>query len=146
MRIIIPGGSGQVGHILARHFHAGGHEVTVLSRHPQPEPWRVVSWDGVNRGAWTEHLESSDVLINLAGRSVNCRYYAANRRAILDSRVQSTRLLSDVVAALKHPPPIWLNASTATIYRHALDRPMDETTGELGGNEPGAPDTYPNSF
>jgi uncharacterized protein (TIGR01777 family) len=59
-----------------------------------------------------------------------------------DSRIVSTRLLNEVIAALKHPPRLWLNASTATIYRHALDRPMDEMTGELGGNEPGAPDTW----
>jgi uncharacterized protein (TIGR01777 family) len=87
-------------------------------------------------------LEGSDVCINLAGRSVNCRYNAANRRLILESRVRSTRLLNGVLASLKHPPPLWINAGTATIYRHALDRVMDEATGELGGNEPGAPDTW----
>ena len=59
-----------------------------------------------------------------------------------DSRIVSTTLLNDAIASLKHPPRLWLNASTATIYRHALDRPMDEMTGELGGNEPGAPDTW----
>ncbi len=82
------------------------------------------------------------VCINLTGRSVNCRYGAANRRDILDSRVDSTRLLNEVVAGLRTPPPLWINASTATIYRHALDRPMDESTGELGGDEPGAPETW----
>ena len=87
-------------------------------------------------------LEQSDVCINLAGRSVNCRYHEANRRSIYDSRILTTRLLNEVVASLKHPPPIWINASTATIYRHSLDRPMDEATGELGGNEKGAPDTW----
>ncbi len=89
-----------------------------------------------------EALEGSDACINLAGRSVNCRYGAANRQAIFDSRVQTTLLLHQAVAALRHPPRVWLNASTATIYRHALDRPMDEATGELGGNEPDAPDTW----
>jgi uncharacterized protein (TIGR01777 family) len=82
------------------------------------------------------------VCINLSGRSVNCRYNAANRRIIYESRVQSTRLLNHVVASLSPPPRIWINASTATIYRHALDRPMSEATGELGGNEPGAPNTW----
>src|SRR6267154_830726 len=142
MRIVIPGGAGQVGQILARHFHANNHNVTVLSRSPHPAPWRVITWDGLTPGPWVDELENTDVCINLAGRSVNCRYYPANRRAIFDSRVLSTQLLNKVIAGLNHPPTVWLNASTATIYRHALDRPMDEMTGELGGNEPGAPDTW----
>jgi uncharacterized protein (TIGR01777 family) len=87
-------------------------------------------------------LEQSDVCINLAGRSVNCRYGARNRRIIYESRVKSTHLLNQAIAALKQPPRVWVNASTATIYRHALDHPMDEANGELGGNEPGAPDTW----
>lgn len=142
MRIVIPGGSGQVGRILARHLLRSGHAVTVLSRAPRAAPWRVVVWDGVNPGDWIAELEDSDVCINLTGRSVNCRYNAENRRAILDSRIRSTLLLNDAIAGLSHPPRLWINASTATIYRHALDRPMDEATGELGGNEPGAPDTW----
>ena len=142
MKIVIPGGSGQVGHMLARHFHAHGDTVTLLSRNPKPAPWRSISWDGATPGAWIADLEQSDVCINLSGRSVNCRYTAANRRAIYDSRIQSTRLLNQVVASLQSAPRVWLNASTATIYRHALDRPMDEATGELGGGEPGAPDTW----
>ncbi|HXC96079.1 MAG TPA: TIGR01777 family oxidoreductase [Edaphobacter sp.] len=142
MKIVIPGGSGQVGQILARHFHTNGHEVTVFSRRPQTAPWRTVSWDGITPGPWVTELENSDVCINLAGRSVNCRYHKANRRAIFDSRVQSTNILNQVITQLHRPPRVWLNASTATIYRHSLDRPMDESTGELGGNEPGAPDTW----
>ncbi len=142
MRVVIPGGSGQVGQILARHFHAGGHQVTVLSRHPRVPPWRVVSWDGLTRGDWGDHLEGSDVCINLTGRSVNCRYTAANRRVIYESRIRSTQLLNGVIASLRRPPRLWINASTATIYRHALDRAMDEANGELGGDEAGAPDTW----
>jgi uncharacterized protein (TIGR01777 family) len=142
MRIVLPGGSGQVGHILARHFHAHGHTVTVLSRNVMKASWRVVAWDGRTRGAWVEELEGSDVCINLTGRNVNCRYTDENRREIYESRVISTQLLNEVIGSLKMPPPVWLNASTATIYRHALDRPMDEFTGELGGGEPGAPDTW----
>ena len=95
-----------------------------------------------SRPAPGSRLERSDVCINLAGRSVNCRYGAKNRRIILESRVKSTLLLNQVVAALKQPPRLWVNASTATIYRHALDRAMDEANGELGGNEPGAPDAW----
>jgi uncharacterized protein (TIGR01777 family) len=142
MRIVIPGGSGQVGRILARHFYSQGHVVTVLSRNPQPAPWRVVPWDGLTPGDWTGDLEQSDVCINLTGRNVNCRYTRSNRRSILESRVRSTRLLNDVIAGLNLPPRLWMNASTATIYRHAPDRPMDESTGELGGHEPGAPGTW----
>jgi uncharacterized protein len=143
MKLVIPGGSGQVGTLLARAFHAPGHSVTVFSRHPAPAPWRVAAWDGVTPGAWISYLEQSDICINLAGRNVNCRYTPANRRAIYDSRVQSTRLLNEVIASFSHGGPrLWINASTATIYRHALDRAMDETHGELGGNEPGAPDTW----
>jgi len=137
MKIVIPGGSGQVGRILARYFHAAGHEVTVLSRNPQPAQWRVASWDAAVR-----ELEGSDVCINLAGRSVNCRYHPANRRLMVESRVDTTRALHEIIAALSHPPRVWLNASTATIYRHALDRAMDEVSGELGGDEAGAPEKW----
>jgi uncharacterized protein (TIGR01777 family) len=142
MKVVIPGGSGQVGTILARHFHRQGHSVTVLSRSPRAVPWRVVPWDAETEGPWTAALEASDICINLTGRSVDCRYHAENRRQMYDSRIVSTRLLNDVIASMNHPPRLWLNASTATIYRHALDRPMDEKTGELGGNEAGAPDTW----
>jgi uncharacterized protein (TIGR01777 family) len=142
MKIVIPGGSGQVGQILARHFHAHGHDVTVLSRNPHPAAWRVRPWDGASPGNWISALEGAGLCINLAGRSVNCRYNAANRRAIYDSRIHSTRLLNEVISTLANPPRLWINASTATIYRHALDRPMSEADGELGGNEPGAPDTW----
>ncbi len=141
-KIVLAGGTGQIGTILARHFHAQGDEVTVLGRHPVAVPWRVVIWDGRALGNWTEALEGSDVLINLAGRSVNCRYTKKNRREIIDSRVESTRILGVAVSQGSRPPSLWINASTATIYRHALDRPMDEATGELGGNEPDAPDTW----
>ena len=142
MKIVIPGGSGQIGRVLARHFHAQGHKVTVLSRQAARVPWRIVHWDGLTPGNWVDEIRSSDVCINLAGQSVNCRYHPANRRAILESRVVTTRLLNQAIASLPRPPRLWINASTATIYRHAIDRAMDESTGELGGSEPGAPDTW----
>jgi uncharacterized protein len=147
LRIVLPGGSGQVGQVLAHHFQAQGHHVTVLTRSPYTAEWQTVHWDGEHVGPWTESLEGADVCINLAGRSVNCRYHAANRRAIYDSRIGTTRLLGQVIAGLANPPQVWLNASTATIYRHSLDRPMDEANGELGGNElisprRHAPDTW----
>ena len=147
LRIVLPGGSGQVGRVLARYFQERGHHVTVLTRLPYAATWLTVHWDGTNPGPWTEYLEGADVCINLAGRSVNCRYHAANRTAIYHSRFDSTQLLGQVIAGLADPPKVWLNASTATIYRHALDRDMDEETGELGGHEligtrRRAPDTW----
>ncbi|MGA2672589.1 MAG: TIGR01777 family oxidoreductase [Terracidiphilus sp.] len=135
LRIVLPGGSGQVGQMLARHFQERGHHVTVLTRGPYTAPWQTVHWDGKHTGPWIETLEGADVCINLAGRSVNCRYNATNRAAIYNSRIGTTRLLHYAIARLENPPWVWLNASTATIYRHALDREMDEATGELGGNE-----------
>ena len=144
LRIVIPGGSGQVGRLLAGHFCAQGHAVTILTRRPRSkdQPWREVAWDGATRGPWIAELDGAEVCINLAGRSVNCRYHARNRREIYDSRMVPTRLLNEAIGGLKTPPRVWMNASTATIYRHSLDRPMTEATGELGGDEPGAPDTW----
>ena len=135
LRIVIPGGSGQLGQVLARHFQERGHHVTVLTRGPYTAPWQTVHWDGEEPGPWTQYLEDTDVCINLAGRSVNCRYNEPNRRSIYHSRIHTTCLLNRVIASLAAPPKVWLNASTATIYRHALDREMDEATGELGGHE-----------
>lgn len=143
MKIVIPGGSGQVGTVLARAFVADGHEVTLLSRHPRAtSPWRELAWDARTPGDWTASLENADVVINLAGRSVNCRYNAQNRREIMDSRVDSTRAIGNAIARAKNPPRLWLQASTATIYAHRYDAPNDEATGILGGAEKEAPDTW----
>ena len=142
MKIVIPGGSGQVGTLLAREFHGNGHEVMVLSRTPEAAPWRTAAWDAVTLGDWTQEVEGADAVINMAGRSVNCRYTPENRRLIIDSRVNSTRVVGTVIAAAKQPPKIWLQASTATIYAHRHDAANDEATGILGGDEPNAPDTW----
>jgi uncharacterized protein (TIGR01777 family) len=142
MKIVLPGGSGQVGTLLARAFAAGGHEVVVLSRRPAAAPWRVVAWDAATAGDWARELDGADAVINLAGRSVNCRYTAANRKAIIDSRVLSTRAVGDAIARCANPPRVWLQASTATIYAHRFDAAHDEATGYLGGSEPGAPETW----
>jgi len=144
MRILIPGGSGQVGQILARHLSSAGHVVTVLSRKPNftETAWQTLPWDGLNLGPWTAQLNRADAIIHLSGRSVNTRYTARHRREILDSRILSTRLIGRAIAQSPTPPAVWLNASTATIYRHALDRNQDELTGEQGGQEPFVPRSW----
>ena len=142
MRIVIPGGSGQVGTVLARAFHHEGHDVVVLSRRPGVQPWRVVAWDGQRLSAWRREIDGSDVVINLAGRSVNCRYTDVNRKEIMDSRISSARVVGEAIARAAKPPRVWLQASTATIYAHRYDRPNDEQTGMLGGNESAAPNTW----
>jgi uncharacterized protein len=142
MKIIIAGGTGQVGTILARAFHADAHEVVVLSRKPENAAWRVAVWDAETFGDWTSEIEGSDVVVNLAGRNVNCRYDAENRRQIMDSRVKSTKIVGEAIKSAKNPPKVWLQASTATIYAHRYDAPNDEITGIIGGSEPNAPDTW----
>ena len=142
MKIVIPGGTGQVGRVLARYFHEKGDEVTVLSRTNHKEPWLVVPWDGQTLDRWTTVIDGADVVINLAGRSVNCRYTPANRRSILLSRVESTKAIGQAIAQASRPPRIWLQASTATIYADRYDAPNDEFSGILGGNEKGTPDTW----
>jgi uncharacterized protein len=142
LRIVLAGGNGQVGNILARYFHAQGHSVVVLARKAYAAPWRVVQWDGVTLGDWARELKNARVVVNLAGRNVNCRYTAEHQREIMESRVLSTRVLGEAIGGLSAPPRVWLNSSTATIYRHAFDRPMDEATGEIGGNEADAPRSW----
>jgi hypothetical protein len=132
-RIVLAGGTGFLGDLLVRHFAARGDEVVVLTRRTGAVPGaRAVRWDARTPGRWTEELDGADALINLCGRSVNCRYHAANRREILDSRLAPTRVLGEAVFSCRRPPPVWLNAASATIYRHAEDRPMTEDGGEIG--------------
>ncbi|HEY4306048.1 MAG TPA: TIGR01777 family oxidoreductase [Gemmatimonadaceae bacterium] len=142
MRIILAGGTGQVGTLLARSFQADGHDVVVLSRQPHSAPWRVVSWDARTIGPWTSELERADVVINLAGRNVNCRYTDENRRAIMESRVDSAHVIGRALRECARPPKLWLQASTATIYAHRFDAPNDEASGIIGGNEPDAPASW----
>ena len=139
MKIVIPGGSGQVGMILRRALAAGGHDVVVLSRSPAAGE---VQWDGRALGPWAHELEGAAVVINLAGRSVNCRYTPANRRAIMESPVASTAVVGQAIAACTDPPRVWLQAGTATIYAHRYDAPNDEEHGILGGDEREVRDTW----
>jgi uncharacterized protein len=138
MKIVIPGGSGQVGQILAKALVARGDEVVVLSRGGAGHA-RVVGWDGRTLGPWADEVDGADAVINLAGRSVNCRYTDANLKAMMDSRVDSTRAVGLAIEQAARPPRVWLQMSTATIYAHRFDAPNDEATGLLGGDEPDAP-------
>ena len=142
MKIVMPGGSGHVGTLLARAFTSAGNDVVVLSREPRTAPWRVDLWDGRTVGEWSKEIDGADVVINLAGRSVNCRYTPAHRAEILDSRVQSTRAVGNAIARSKRPPRVWLQASTAAIYAHRYDAANDEASGIIGGTEPNAPETW----
>lgn len=141
LKIVIPGGSGQVGSVLARAFRADGHEVVVISRNSRA-PGRVVMWDGKTIGAWANEIDGADVVINLAGHTVDCRYNRKNRNQMMNSRINSTGLVGEAIRIARRPPRIWLQASTATIYAHRYDAPNDETTGIIGGGEPNAPSTW----
>ncbi|MEU1317267.1 TIGR01777 family oxidoreductase [Streptomyces tibetensis] len=137
MKFVIPGGTGQVGTILRRELSAAGHDVVVLSRNPSGPG--EVHWDGATPGPWAAEVDGSDVVVNLAGRSVNCRYTPANLRQMMDSRVHSARAVGEAIAAAERPPRVWLQMSTATVYAHRADAANDEATGVIGGGESGVP-------
>ena len=141
-RLILAGGSGFLGRLLSRHCADLGRDVVVLTRAPKPaEPGvREIAWDGKTTGGWARELDGALALVNLAGRSVDCRYHSRNRRLILESRVDSTKVLGQAIAKCAHPPRIWLNASTATIYKHTFGPPWDES-GEIGAT-PEARDAF----
>lgn len=138
LKIVVPGGTGQLGHYLSRRFRAHGHQVVILSRACRTDP-EAVQWDGRTVGSWAEQIDGSDVVINLAGRSVNCRYTDANLHAMMASRVDSTRAVGFAIERATRPPKVWLQMSTATIYAHRYDAANDEATGIIGGDEPGVP-------
>ncbi|WUH99709.1 DUF1731 domain-containing protein [Spirillospora sp. NBC_00431] len=137
MKVVIPGGTGQVGAILDRALTAAHHDVVVLTRRPRRD--REIRWDGETPGPWVEAIDGSDLVINLAGRSVSCRYTPASLQAMMDSRVRSTEVVGEAIAAAARPPRVWMQMSTATIYAHRFDAPNDEATGVIGGAEPGVP-------
>lgn len=141
-RIILAGGSGFLGQILRGHFLKHGCEVVVLTRSPGKanDTARECFWDGRTLAGWSRELDGADVLINLAGRSVDCRYHARNRRLMMDSRVESTRVLGEAIARCANPPRVWLNSSTATIYKHTFGPAWDEN-GQIGAT-PEAQDAF----
>ncbi|WP_046175295.1 TIGR01777 family oxidoreductase [Domibacillus indicus] len=124
-KVVLAGGTGFIGHYFKSKFEKIGYEVHIISRQ---SPY--ISWDDQN--GIKEALEGAELLVNLAGKSVNCRYNEKNKQEIMNSRVQTTTLLGESVLACKNPPKAWMNSSTATIYRHSEDRPMTEETGEIG--------------
>ncbi|GAA3010671.1 TIGR01777 family oxidoreductase [Streptomyces lactacystinicus] len=144
MKVVIPGGSGALGALLDRSLTAAGHEVVVLSRRPAGP--RQVGWDGRTLGTWAAEIDGADVVLNLAGSSINCRYTETNRQEMMDSRVRSTRVVGEAVAAARRPPASWLQMSTATVYAHRHDAPNDERDGLIGGSEPDAPPAWRHSI
>lgn len=135
-KIVIAGGSGFLGQELANYFTALQDEVIILSRGQSRSEHGVqyVQWDARTNGSWIEVLEGADILINLTGKSVDCRYTENNKNEIIRSRVDSSKILGQVVEKLSSPPKLWMNASTATIYRHSEDKMMTEADGEIGSD------------
>ncbi|MBM6616706.1 TIGR01777 family oxidoreductase [Bacillus suaedaesalsae] len=124
-KVVLAGGTGFIGQYFEREFSRLGYEVKIISRQPQHIPWD-------DEKAITNALEKAEILINLAGKSVNCRYNDQNKKEIMNSRTETTTILGNAIQACQHPPQLWVNSSTATIYRHAEDRPMTEEQGEIG--------------
>ena len=147
MKIILAGGSGQVGRMLLRTWSHAAHDCVVLTRHPSPNPVaRTVAWDGCTLGPWATELDGADLVVNLAGHSVNCRYTEANLELMMRSRIESTRVIGQAISLARRPPQLWLQAGTATIYAHRHDAANDETTGLIGGAEPGVPAPWKRSI
>jgi uncharacterized protein (TIGR01777 family) len=133
-KIILAGGNGYMGQVFASYYKDRVEDVIILSRTPKAADGniRTLIWDGRKPGDWAAELEGAEMLINLCGKNVNCRYTDKNRAEIFSSRLEPTKLLGDVVAGLANPPALWINIASATIYRHAEDRPQDEETGDIG--------------
>lgn len=132
--VVIIGANGFLGRYLCRHFARNGREVVAIARNRKgwSRDGMFLEWDGESVGPWAYALEGAELVINLAGRSVNCRYNPDNRAGILQSRVNSTATVGRAIAGCKVPPKLWINASTATWYRHAEDGPQNEWEGEAG--------------
>lgn len=133
-KLIIAGGTGFLGQACIDYFTSKFDTIVVLTRKTQSSTGMIeyVSWDAKTLGPWQEYFNDADVLINMTGRSVDCRYTDANKKVILDSRVDSTRILGEAIRLSQNPPKVWLNSSTATIYRDSLDMEMGEKHGEIG--------------
>lgn len=133
-KLIIAAGTGFLGKVITEYFKPKVETIIILTRGvaSQHENIAYVNWDAKTLGPWQEELEGADVLINMTGKSVDCRYHQKNKDLILNSRVNSTQILGKAIQACQNPPKVWINSSTATIYRHSLDKEMSEETGEIG--------------
>lgn len=135
-KIILAGGNGFLAKLLINKFLELNYKVVSLNRHraSMSGNFKEVLWDGKNTGSWTKELEGASVVINLVGRSVDCRYTEANKKEILNSRLHSTAVIGKAIQMAKNPPKLWINASSATIYRDSLEQEMDEFDGEIGND------------
>lgn len=133
-KIVIAGGTGFLGNVLTTYFQPKTEIIIVLTRGKSRVEHNIkyIHWDAKTLGDWKSELENADVLINMTGKSVDCRYHQKNKDLILSSRIKSTQVLGEAIQTCKHPPKVWLNSSTATIYRHSLIKEMDEIDGETG--------------
>ena len=128
--ITIAGGSGFLGKVLENHFSQSGNTIYILTRTPNRN--NDIYWNAKELDNWTDILEQTDILINLTGKSVDCRYTEANKKLIHDSRIDSTCILGKAVNNCKNPPEVWLNMSTSTIYEGSYSKEMTETNGDIG--------------
>ena len=135
-KLIIAAGTGFLGEVLINHFKVKFSEIVILTRGKSQkiDGIKYVNWNAKTFSGWETELENAEVLINLAGKSVDCRYTEKNKKEILLSRIQSTKILNKAILNCKNPPKHWLNSSTATIYRFSLDKQMDEINGEIGND------------
>ena len=135
-KLIIAAGTGFLGQVLIHHFKDKFDEIVILTRGKSQtiDGIKYVNWNARTFSGWEKELENVTVLINLAGKSVDCRYTKKNKKEILWSRIESTKILNKAVLNCKNPPKHWLNSSTATIYRFSLDKQMDEVDGEIGND------------
>jgi len=141
-RVILAGGSGFLGQLLAGYLQPRGWEPIVLTRSPSANArFREIAWNARTPGDWTESLDGAEAVINLAGRSVNCRFTPENKRLVMDSRVDSTRVIGEAITRCAQPPRTWLNASTATIYKHSTGIAHDEASTDFRPT-PEAKDEY----
>lgn len=129
-KILIAGGSGFLGKVLEAYFSKKGYKIIILTRSPKKE--NHILWDAETIGNWANELESTEILINLTGKSVDCRYTEKNKKLILNSRVKSTNILGQAINLCKKSPKVWLNASTATIYEYSLTKENSEESGKYG--------------
>jgi len=145
-KIILAGGTGFIGQEMTKYF-GKKNNIVILTRQVKNEKTnrndynslseddlknvRYVKWDGKTSGDWITELNDADLIVNLAGKSVNCRYNEKNKNEIFDSRTDAVKAIGEAIGKCNRPPSLWINASSATIYRHAEDRPQDESTGEF---------------